>query len=531
MEERATNRLRTGYVPHVLDFRVLGPLEVVGDQGPVRLGGPKQRAVLAMLLLGANRVVSIERLVDDLYGDALPATALTQIHAHISQLRKLFDPERAVVETRSPGYVLRLDPEQLDLRRFERLAAEAAATPDPAIRAERLRAALGLWRGPALAEFAEDPFARTASARLDELRLKALEDRVDADLALGRHGDLVGELEELVADHPLRERFRAQLMIAFYRSGRQAEALSVYRETRRMLIEEVGIEPGAMLQQLERAILQRSTSLDLPEAVPERIVLVVASSDASLDPLLAIAASLVDVQTGELMLLRPVQSEAALAAAAAAVNGARRHLDVAVRGAAFTTADVGRDVVRVATSYDVELVLLDAAGGVLPGMVTEVLVGSPTDVAIVTGPVDFRSGDGVFVPFGGNEHDWAALELAAWLAASQHMSLRLVGLRSRPARQRDASRLLADAAIAVQRLVDVDCTPLLADTEELVDAVAGGALVAVGLSPRWRRDGLGRTRESLLEAAVPVVLAHRGPRPGGLAPRAAQTRFTWSLQS
>ena len=528
MEEPATNRLRTGYVPHVLDFRVLGPLEVVDDQAAVQLGGPRQRAVLAMLLLGANRVVPIERLVDDLYGDALPATALTQIHAHISQLRKLFDPAREIVETRSPGYLLRLDPEQLDLRRFERLAAEAAAASEPAIQAERLRAALALWRGPVLAEFADEPFARTAITRLEELRLKVLEDRIDADLALGLHGDVVGELEELIAERPLRERFRAQLMIALYRSGRQAEALAVYRETRRTLVEEVGIEPGPLLQQLERAVLQQSASLDLPEAASVRSVLVAASTDASIDSSLAVALPLVRAQQGELMLLRPVESEAALASAAVAVNDARRGLDVAARGAAFTTSDAGRDIVRIATSYDVELVLLDAVGDVLAGVVADVLVGSPTDVVIVTEPVDVARGDGMFVPFGGNDHDWAALEFAARLAAACQQPLRLVGQRSPPAHVGDASRLLADAAIAVQRLVDVECTPLLAD--ELAEAVAGATLVTVGLSPRWRHDGLGATRQALLEAAVPVALVHRGPRPGGLAPRAAQTRFTWSLQ-
>jgi DNA-binding SARP family transcriptional activator len=514
----------------VLDFRVLGPLEVVDDQGAVRLGGPKQRAVLAMLLLGANHVVPIDRLVDDLYGDASPPSALTQIHAHISELRRIFDPAREIVATRSPGYVLRLDPEQLDLRRFERLATEAAAASEPAIQAERLRAALALWRGPVLAEFADEPFARTAIARLQELRLKALEDRVEADLALGRHGEVAGELGELVARHPLRERLRAQLMIALYRSGRQAEALAVYRETRRTLVEEVGIEPGPLLQRLERAVLQQSPSLDLPHAASVRSVLVAASADSSIDSSLAVALPLVRAQQGELMLLRPVGSEIALASAAAAVNDARRGADVPARAAAFTTSDAAGDIVRIATSYDVAIVVLDAADDVLAEVVADVLVGSPTDVAIVTASVNLSNGDGVFVPFGGNDHDWAALELGAWLAASCGRPLQIVGPRSGSARVGDASRLLADASIAVQRLVDVDCMPVLADADELVDAVARATLVAVGLSPRWRRDGLGTTRRALLEAGVPVVLAHRGPRPGGLAPRSAQTRFTWSLQ-
>jgi DNA-binding SARP family transcriptional activator len=531
-----TNPLRSGYVPSVLEFRLLGPLEVVDDEGPMRLGGPKQRAVLAILLLSANRVVPVERLVDDLYGDALPASALTQIQAQISQLRKLFDAERTVVETRSPGYLIRLEPEQLDLRRFERLTSEAVATDDPALRAERLRSALELWRGPALAEFGDDAFAQTAIARLEDLRLKAVEDRIEAEISLGRHAELVAELKALVREHPLRERFCAQLMVALYRSERQADALEAYRRTRKILVDRLGIKPGSGLRQLERAILAHSPSLDLLEQNAEETILVVASTDAHLDSLLELARALVRYQAREVVLLRPVEDEAALARGAAAVNAARRRLDVPARGAAFATSDAAGDIVRVATSYDVQLVLLDApapGSGALPEMLVAILEGSPADVAIATASVDLESGDGVVVPFGGSEHDWAALELAAWIAASQQSPLRLVGLRARPAaHQRDASRLLADAALAVQRLVDIECVPVLAEPDELVAVVADATLVALGISPRWRREGVGATRRAVIEAArAPVVLTHRGPRPGGLAPRASRTRFTWSLQS
>ena len=183
----------------MLEFRILGPLEVVGPDGPIRLGGPKQRATLAILLLNANRVVSIDRLADELYAGRAPVTAATQVHRQISELRKLLG-EEARLETRTPGYVLHVGGEQLDLRRFERLTEEAgqALARGEAERAFELqRDALELWRGPALADLEHEPFAQVATGRLEEILLVALEQRVDADLALGRHRELVGELDEL----------------------------------------------------------------------------------------------------------------------------------------------------------------------------------------------------------------------------------------------------------------------------------------------------------------------------------------------
>jgi len=221
----------------VLEFRLLGPLEVVGDDGPLQLGGPKQRATLAILLLGANRVVPVERLADDLYHGAAPVTAVTQVQRQVSELRRLL--EAPVIETRAPGYILRIAPEQLDLHRFERLAERAAEAGDKgeaSQAAELLREALGLWRGDALADLADKPFAHAAIERLEEIRLAAVERRIDAELAIGRHAELVGELHELVNAHPLGERFRAQLMLALYRSGRQTHALGVYREARYALV-------------------------------------------------------------------------------------------------------------------------------------------------------------------------------------------------------------------------------------------------------------------------------------------------------
>ena len=245
-----------------MQFRLLGPLEVAErDDRSVPLGGAKQRSLLAVLLLHANEVVSTERLIDDLWPDAPPRTAAKSIQVYVSALRKAIGDGRIV--TRSPGYVLRVDPAELDVAGFERLVAEAR-TADPERAATLLRQALALWRGPPLADLAYEPFAQAVIARLDELRLTALEQRLDADLATGRHPDLVGELEALVAEHPLRDRPRRQLMLALYRSGRQAEALEVYRHARRALVEELGIEPGAELRGLEQAILVQDPSLDLP---------------------------------------------------------------------------------------------------------------------------------------------------------------------------------------------------------------------------------------------------------------------------
>jgi DNA-binding SARP family transcriptional activator len=242
----------------VRDFRILGPLEVVGDEGPLPLGGQKQRAVLAVLLLDANRVVSVDRLVDALWGEHAPKTAMTSLQNFVSQLRKALGAD--VLETQMPGYRLRVDPGELDVDRFRQLCA-AARTAELGERRTALREALALWRGPPLADFQFEAFAQGEIARLDELRLAALEDRVEADLEAGLAAELVAELESLVGNHPLRERLRAHLMLALYRSGRQAEALQVYQDARRALVEELGIDPSPALQELHGAILRQEVGL------------------------------------------------------------------------------------------------------------------------------------------------------------------------------------------------------------------------------------------------------------------------------
>ena len=252
-----------------LEFRILGPLEVYSEGHPVPLRGPRQRALLAILLLHAGEVVSTDRLIDLLWGEKAPDGARKALSVRVSQLRKLLEQAGAegTIVTRAPGYTVEVGPEQLDLRRFERLSAlgrEALDADDPVAASERLSAALDLWRGPPLADFAFEAFAQAETARLEELRLGAMEDRIAADLELGRHARVVGELEALVSEHPLRERPRGQLMLALYRCGRQAEALETYREARRTLVEGLGLEPGRELRVLEQAILTQDPALDAP---------------------------------------------------------------------------------------------------------------------------------------------------------------------------------------------------------------------------------------------------------------------------
>jgi DNA-binding SARP family transcriptional activator len=241
-----------------MEFTILGPLAAREEGVPVALGGRKQRALLAVLLLNANRVVSTERLVDALWEEP-PERPVKAVQVYVARLRKSLGGGLPV--GRPPGYLVELEPGQLDLARFEVLVEEARA--DSACAAERLREALSLWRGAPLAEFDREPFARAERLRLEELRLAVLEERIEAELRLGLHARLIGELEALVAEQPLRERARGELMLALYRSGRQGEALAVYRDGRRRLVEELGIEPGRLLRQLEQAILRQDQVLEL----------------------------------------------------------------------------------------------------------------------------------------------------------------------------------------------------------------------------------------------------------------------------
>src|SRR5215211_4797057 len=256
----AAHQLRTD--ESAVAFRLLGPLEIAIDGRTVELPRRKQRLLLTLLLLRREEVVSTVQLVEQLWGDNPPKAAVGSLRNLVSELRKLLGSE--VVHTRAAGYSLGVEPDSVDVHRFEQLVADQTREERAEGRAQRLREALALWRGPPLSEFGAEPFAQVEIARLEELRMVAREELIEAELELGQHTKLVGELEVLVSEQPLRERLRAQLMIALYRSGRQAEALAAYRDARRMLADELGLEPSEDLQQLERAILRQDPALTGP---------------------------------------------------------------------------------------------------------------------------------------------------------------------------------------------------------------------------------------------------------------------------
>ena len=266
-------------------FQLLGGLAVWDDDGkPLPVVGPTRRGLLAILLLHADEILTADRLIDELWGERAPATAAKSLQVHVWRLRKALGANGSggPLATEAGGYVLRVTAGQLDLEVFERLLREGRA----ALSAGRARAAsvaltqaLALWHGPALAEFGDQPFARDASSRLEELHLEAVETRIDADLQLGRHRALIAELESLVSANPLCERLRAQLMLALYRSGRQAEALAIYRDTRDLFDDELGLQPGAELAELERAVLAHDPSLDLANVAPSELQEAVVARD------------------------------------------------------------------------------------------------------------------------------------------------------------------------------------------------------------------------------------------------------------
>jgi DNA-binding SARP family transcriptional activator len=518
-----------------MEFRILGPLEVLDGDRALEVAGLRQRSLLALLLLHANQVVSASRLIEELWPEETTESHAGALQASVSRLRKSLGPGAELLATLPTGYVIKLIPEQLDLDRFERLVQEAGET-GPQEAAEQLREALALWRGPPLADFAYEPFAQLAIGRLEELRLDALERRIEADLALGRHAEVVAELGELVALHPLRERFRAELMVALYRSNRQVEALDAYRSARQSLVEELGIEPSPTLQELERAVLRQDPALDVePAGTPGRSILVVPRHDAQLGPLLALAAPLARRPVRDLVLVHIV-SPGELGRASeelAARSEQLRAQGLGSRVAAFTSNEPGRDVVRLAWEQDVDLILL---AGSLDPEVAIVVADAPCDVGVLLGLEKGRSFDlerPIVVPFGGTDHDWTAVELATWVAQAHELPVRLVGVE-RGAGSRDASSLLASVSLIVQRVAGITTEALLAEAGEegLVRAAEDAAFIVFGLPAGWREHGPGEVREAVVRrAAAPTLLVRKGIRPGGLAPETSRTRFTWSLRS
>jgi DNA-binding SARP family transcriptional activator len=530
-----------------LEFRILGPFEAWDERRELSLGGPKPRALLALLLLRPNEVVPADRLIDELWGEDSPEDAAAALRVNVSRLRKVL-PQH-VLETRSPGYLVRIEPDMLDLHRFERFVDEGRGLLARGLAAdasERLHEALALWRGPALVDFAYESFAQPAIARLEEIRLAALELRIDADLALGRHDGLIGELEALVAEHPLRDRLRRYLMTALYRSGRQAEALDAYQDARRALVDGLGIDPSMALQDLELAILRQDPALDLKAPAParevaERSILVAITDEARGETLLAVAEPLVRHPPRVMILARLVPDADELPSTSAWLEERRSTLaerGVVARAASFTSTAPGEELAQLAIELDVELLLVDApdellAEGSPDAQLTALLAETPCDVALLA-PRDAMPAGPVLVPFGGADHDWAAVELGAWFAHAARVSLRLAGAAAVPERgRRDASRLLSHGALAVQRVLGMSAEPLLTPPGEegMLAASRDAGLLVVGLSTRWHREGLGPARLRLArEAAPPTLLVRRGLRPGGLAPPAALTRFTWSIR-
>ena len=524
-----------------MDFRLLGPLEVVDDDRVLELGGIKPRSLLALLLLHANQVVSADRLIAELWGDEPPATASKSVQVQVSRLRKELGEGR--LATRAPGYAMHVDAAELDLARFEALVREARdAVPEEAAR--MLRDALALWRGAPLADLAYEPFAQTEVARLEELRLAALELRIDADLARGQAAELVAELEALVAEHPLRERMCGQLMLALYRSARQADALAAYQTARTMLSGELGLEPGEELRRLEQAILRHDPALELrPQPVsagpsepqaPDRAILVAPGTLDRLPALLDLVLPLAAGGSRHELLVACVVEPERLGTTSAALTERAEELRAggsAVRSAVFASQDAAEDIVRLATQHDVDLLLLEAGARPLEGDAARILDGAPCDVALLVAAGGPPGTGAVVVPFGAGWHDWSALELGAWLARATGSPLRLIGAAGGE-NGRDASRLLADASLIVQRQAGIAAEPLLGTPgRHGIAALAEDAgLLVVGLSERWRQEGLGHVRTELVTSPrAPTVLVRRGPRPGGLAPERTRTRFGWSL--
>jgi DNA-binding SARP family transcriptional activator len=507
-----------------LEFRLLGPLEALEGGRALALGGGKQRALLAVLLLHANEVVSSDRLMDELWGEKPPPTAGKTVQVYVSRLRKELGDARLV--TRAPGYLLHASPAESDVGRFEQLVAEARRG-DARTAAEKLREALTLWRGPPLADLAYERFAQPEIVRLEELRWVALELRIDADLAAGHAADLVGELEALIAEHPLRERLHAQLMLALYRCSRQGEALAAYRRARRELADGLGLEPGGELRRLEQAILHQDPALDpapaRPVAARDRSLLVATRGLAGLDALLALAEPLGGAHE---LIVACVVAPAELSGATAAL--ARRREELLARGlwvrtAAFSSPAPDDDIARLAARDEVELLVTDA----------DLPEDAPCDVALLVAAGGAPRDGPVLVPFGGGWHDWAALELGAWVARATGAPLRLIGASANGRGDgRDASRLLADASLILQRTAAIVAEPLLAEPGRsgVRTAADGAGLLVVGMSDRWRHEGVGRMRAALVhDPPAPTVLVRRGPRRSGLAPPEAPTRFGWSL--
>jgi DNA-binding SARP family transcriptional activator len=524
----------------VLEFRVLGPFAVVRDGVPLAIGGRRQRAFLALLVLHGGEVVSRDRLIDTLWGERTPPSAAHVLHVYASQLRSVLDAD--VLVTRSPGYVLDAADDQIDLRRFERLfdAAQVALARGDAARAcAFLDDADGLWHGTVLEDLAHEEFVQAEARRLEELRIAAAELRAEAAIARGPDGADMARLQALAVAQPSRERTHALLIRALAATGRQAEALDVYGRLRARLDEELGIEPGADLRAAHLAVLRQETTAPAPAAplparTPRGTVLAVVTDPARLAGIAAVADRAAAARGRELILacVLPAASRDQLGVAAAAARDARRDVAGAARTAAFVSGDPAAAISQLATEHDADLVVCDGHGITADGILTraqrELLATVTADVALV---LQGRLDDGpVACPFGGSVHDWAAVELAALLAHAQDAPLRLIGVVSDGD---DSSRHVARAGLSVQGVLGIDTDPVLAvpGAPGLIGAAQGCSCLVLGLSDLWRSVGLGAVRAELAAGFSSLVVVRRGVRPGLLASDGARSRFAWSVVS
>jgi YVTN family beta-propeller protein len=459
------------------EFQLLGPFEVSEHGRLLDVGSGKQRALLALLVLHAGEIVSTDRLIEELWDDRAPASALNSVHIYVSRLRKALGNGR--LQTRGQGYVLALEPEEFDLSRFERLLAEGReliAAGEAEAAAETLRNALALWRGPPLSDFASEPFAHGEIARLEELRLSALEERVEADLALGRHAELVSELEALVREHPLRERLRAQLMLALYRSGRQAEALAAYQQARRALADELGLEPGRRLQELERAILNQDAGLEQPARAAASSIRGRRRSGVLIAIAAAVLLSAAAAATGIAITREDSPGLAAAspdAVAAIDVSSNRLVADVPV-GSGPTSVAVGEGSVWVTNAQDRSVTRIDPRTSAVLQRID--VGGDPSGVAVGAGAV------------------WVANSLDGTVSRIDPVTNRVV--QTITVGVRPTALAVDDSMVWVTSSEERSVTRIDADTGREVDRIATDALgggITVGGGSGWVTDGSSRT--------------------------------------
>ena len=536
----------------LLEFHILGPIEVLRGGQPVPLGGTRQRAVLALLLLNANRTVSSDRIIEEVWDSPPPETALNSLHVQISHLRSALEPERAlsapsrVILRRDPGYAIQVADSQFDLFRFESLWGDARRSlveGDAGAARPLLGQALDLWRGEALSDLAAERFTSLEARRLDEMHLEAQLDRIDADLALGQHAVVVAELELLATRHPTQEQIQRRLMLALYRCGRQADALAVYARARRTLVEELGLEPSPALREMERAVLRHDDSLQTVSTTAgagarTHSILVAAPAEPQVRALAEVVGPIATLSPDReliLALLLPLSASPDLAGATEQLAARRQVLQAAgisSRVAAVRSSSPGEDVVRLADEHAVDLLVLglDSADEV-----RLVLAGAACDVLLLAGMGRHREPGAarpVVVPFGGSENDWAAVQAGAWLARATGAPLRLLGADDGGASGGNPSRLLATASLIVQRVFGIIPLPVLSEpgSEGIVAAARDARVLILGASDRWRTEGIGAVRETIAGASdAPTMVARRGTRPGEFAPAVAHTRLAWSL--